>query len=130
MNNTKLLTRGGIYTAISVLLVYLSNVLPTSKLSILTISSAVIPLSILTIKVKSTILVYAATSLICIILGLRVISIAYIFFFGLYGIVKYYIEHLGKLALEIILKLIFFNISFFIVFFLKNEFIDVFIKDL
>lgn len=122
MTNSNSITRGGIYTAVSVILVYLSSVLPTSKLTILTAASAIIPLSILTIKVKNTIVVYAATSLLCLVLGLRAAALAYILFFGLYGIVKYYIERLRNLPIEILLKLIFFNISFAAVFLLAKVF--------
>jgi hypothetical protein len=45
-------------------------------------------------------------------------AIAYTLFFGLYSIVKYYIEKIRKVYLEIILKLAFFNISFLLMYYI------------
>ena len=42
----------------------------------------------------------------------KVALLPYIFFFGLYGLAKYYIEKIGKRPIEYILKLLFFNASF------------------
>jgi hypothetical protein len=111
------LTRGGIYSALSVIILYISSIAPTSKLSLLTIASAIIPFSLLTTNVKTSILVYIATSILSAMLGLRSMAIAYALFFGLYSIVKYYIEKIRKAYLEIILKLTFFNISFLIIYY-------------
>lgn len=111
------LTRGGIYTALTILFVYLSSVSPTSKLSLLALASAIIPLAILTTNVKNAVLVYVASSILCFLLGLRGMAIVYTLFFGIYGLAKYYIERLRKLPLEYILKFIFFNMSFLIIYY-------------
>lgn len=112
------LTRGGIYSALSVIILYISSIAPTSKLSLLTIASAIIPFSLLTTNVNTSILVYIATSILSAMLGLRSMAIAYALFFGLYSIVKYYIEKMRKAYLEIVLKLAFFNISFLIIYYI------------
>jgi hypothetical protein len=107
------------------LLVYLSSVLPTSKLSLLALASAIIPLSIITTGVKNSVMVYASSSLLCFVLGLRGMALAYTLFFGLYSLAKYYIERLQKLTLEYLLKLLFFNVSFLIIYyFYKTLFTD------
>lgn len=125
MNKINNLTRGGIYSALTVLLVYLSSVIPTSKLSLLALASAIIPLSIITTGVKNSIMVYAASSLLCFILGLRGMAIAYTLFFGLYSLIKFYIERMRKLPLEYLLKFLFFNLSFLIIYyFYKTLFTD------
>lgn len=111
MNISEVISKGGIYTALSIILIYLASIFPTNKLFILGICTCLIMISMMTLGLKSTITVYIATS----ILGLlfcasKFIVILYIFLFGVYGIVKYFIEKLNNVWLEIILKLIFFNI--------------------
>jgi hypothetical protein len=118
------LARGGLYTALSVILMYFSIILPTNKLSILTLVSAVIPLSIITTNLKNSILVYVASSIIALILGFKGTALAYLLFFGLYGIIKYYIERIRKLLFEIILKLAFFNLSMLILYFISKTFLN------
>jgi hypothetical protein len=117
MSKVNNLTRGGIYTALTVVLVYMSNIAPTSKLSLLALASVIIPLAILTTNVKTAVLVYAASSLLCFLLNLGGVAIIYTLFFGLYGIAKYYIEKLRKLPIELILKFLVFNLSFSVMYF-------------
>lgn len=109
---------GGFYTAITILLLYLSSILPTSKLTLLTLVSGIIPLSLMTTGMKNTLVVYSSSFIISFFIGLREISLLYLLFFGIYGIVKYYIEKTSKLPIEIILKLISFNISLLIILFI------------
>jgi hypothetical protein len=126
MNKTSSLAKGGIYTALSIIMIYLANISPTSKITFLAIAAAIIPLSIITTNIKNSTAVFAATSILSLLLGLRGAAITYILFFGLYGFVKYYIERLRKLPLEWLLKLTFFNISFFSMFFIyKILFLDI-----
>ncbi|NFF04104.1 hypothetical protein EXN41_01715 [Clostridium botulinum] len=106
------IAKGGIFTAISFLLIYLSTILPVNKLSLLATASAIIPIAIISTNAKNGFFVYLSTSILCsIVVGISRISVVfYIIFFGLYGIIKYYIERLNKLYIEIILKFTFFNI--------------------
>ncbi|MDT8718712.1 hypothetical protein IAI10_18810 [Clostridium sp. 19966] len=117
MNNTKNIARGGLYAALTVILIYISGIIPTSKLSLLTIVSAIIPYSILTTGVKNSFVVYFAASLLSLILGIKGIAFAYVIFFGLYGFVKYYVEALDKMVIEFIIKFVFFNLSMGILYF-------------
>lgn len=118
------ITRGALITALGVVLVYLCSILPTSRLFILGIASCLIPFSVMKINIKVSLTVYAATSLISIMLiGVRDITLAYILFFGIYGIVKYLIEKIRKLPFEIFLKLAYYNLSLLILFLIfKNLF--------
>lgn len=126
MPYSKKIAYGGFFTAITIILLYLSYILPTSKLTILTLVSAVIPLSILTTGVKNTFIVFLSSFAVSFFLGLREMSLLYLLFFGVYGIVKYYIEKLYKIPLEIFLKLIFFNISLgLILFIIKSTLINI-----
>ena len=129
MNKTINIARGGLFTALGVLFIYLSTVSPTSKIYILGIASCIIPLSILTTTVKYSFFIYIATSLLSLLLvGFRGNVAAYILFFGLYGFAKYYIEKLKNIFLEIFLKLAFFNITIGILYFLYKIFFTNLIK--
>ncbi len=106
------IAKGGIFAALSLILLYLSSIFPTNKLFILGIASCIIPLSIMITGIKNTIVVYSAVSLLSFfIIPSKIISIAYILIFGSYGFAKYYIEKLRNIPLEIILKLLYFNVT-------------------
>lgn len=126
MSKGKKAAYGGLYTALTIILLYLSFILPTSKLTILTLVSAVIPLSILTTGVKNTLIVFLSSFAVSFFIGLREMSLLYISFFGIYGIIKYYIEKVTKVILEVFLKLLFFNISLsMILFIIKSALINI-----
>ncbi|NFG54224.1 hypothetical protein FC791_04005, partial [Clostridium botulinum] len=118
------IAKGGIFTAISFLLIYLSTILPVNKLSLLATASAIIPIAIISTNAKNGFLVYLSTSILCsIVVGISRISVIfYIVFFGLYGIIKYYIERLNKLYIEIILKFAFFNICLIVLLYIYKLF--------
>ncbi len=110
------LTLGGILIALTLVILYSSSILPISTLTILTLASCLIPICIIRSSVKTGFLVYiGSTTLGFFIIPINII-VYYGLFFGVYGIIKYYIERLRKLSLEIILKLIIFNIIFIIIF--------------
>lgn len=122
MNKASNIAKGGLFTGLSVIFIYLSSIMPTNKLALLAAASFIIPISILTIGIKMTFVEYLAVS----ILGLflipsKGIALAYILFFGLYGFVKLYTEKIRKAPLEVILKLLFFNIVVVISAFLYTQ---------
>jgi hypothetical protein len=109
--NTTNVSRGGLFTALSVIFIYISTLLPINKLYFLAIASCIIPISIIKTSVKNTVVVYLATSIISLLIcGPKASVILYGIFFGVYGIIKYYIEKLRNFITEVILKLLFFNI--------------------
>lgn len=113
------IAKGGIFAALSLILLYLSSVIPTNRLSMLTIASCIIPLSIMLTGVKNTVVVYGSVSLLSLfIIPSKLISISYILIFGSYGFVKYFIEKLRNIPLEIVLKLLYFNVTSAIIIFL------------
>lgn len=123
MKKTLDLARGGLFTALGVLFIYLSSVIPTSRLYVLGIASCIIPLSILTTNLKTSFLIYISTSILSLLIaGFKGTVLMYIFLFGLYGFVKYYIEKLRNMPFEIILKLIYFNISIGILYYFYTAF--------
>lgn len=112
---SKFIAKGGILTSLGLIFIYLSTIIPTNKLFLLSITSCLIIISILITDKKTSFIVYLSTSLLSFLLfGLKGTIILYFTFFGIYSFVKYKIEKLNKLYLEIILKLIFFNLCVFV----------------
>lgn len=117
------IAKGGIFTALSVIVLFLSNLIPINTLFFLIVASAIIPLTLISTNLKTTIIVYIATSVLSFfLLPSKQLAINYFFLFGIYGIVKFFIEKINKSWVEIILKLIFFNVSYFVIFKLTTEF--------
>ena len=90
-SKTTYITKGGIYVALSLVILYASVLVPFNTMFILLLASSIIPLSILTIGVKPTIIVYIAVSSISyFIIPTKSICIMYLLFFGSYGFIKYF----------------------------------------
>ena len=120
---TSHIAKGGILTAIGFIFIYLSTIMPVNKAYLLALASCIIPLSVITTNIKNAMVVYFSTSLLSLLIcGVKITVISYIIFFGLYGLIKYYIEILRKLYLEFILKLLFFNIDLIMLFFIYKLF--------
>ena len=98
---------GGILVALTSIVLYATSILPISTIAILTIASAIIPVCIIRSDIQTSIFVYISSSLIAFFLVPINISLLYFIFFGIYGIVKYFIERMRKEKIEILLKLIF-----------------------
>lgn len=121
MNNNRSLAsavaRGGLLTALGVLCVYLSSYLPTNKIFLQAVATCLIMVGIMITGVKNSIAIYTATALLSLLLcGIRLTTISYIVFFGLYGFVKHYIEGLNKKGLEYVLKLVYCNLCILVLF--------------
>ena len=123
--NSKDLALGGILIALTTIILYSTSILPISTISILTVASAIIPICIIRSNVKNAVFVYIASSMLAFFIAPINISVMYILFFGIFGVVKYYIESLDKIVLEYILKLIFFNIVFLIGFIFMQSILGV-----
>jgi len=128
MNNNKKvksITLSGILLAFTVICVFLATFLPTSVLSLYAISSLFIAVIIIEFGTKAGWAFYLASSILSIVLIPRLEVIPFVVFFGLYGLIKLYIERLHSRVLEYILKLIYFNICLVLgMFFLKELILD------
>lgn len=123
-NNTLGIARGGIFVALSLMVIYLSTIIPVNKLFMLGMAAVIIPISIISTGIKNAIVVYISTSILSVLLlGIKGNVIGYILFFGLYGFVKLYIEKISNLFIEITLKLICFNISMYSIYLISKLFI-------
>lgn len=118
------LALGGILTALTIVTLFISILIPINTFAILTISSCFVPIAIMRSNVKIGILVYLASSIIGFFLVPLDIMIPFILYFGIYGLVKFYIEKLRNMPLEIVLKLVFSNIMLFIGYILFTKFIS------
>lgn len=121
----KEITLSAILIALTIIILYLNLLLPISTISILTLASLLIPIALIRGSMKSAILVYISSSIIGLFLIPINIILLYILFFGIYGIVKYFIEKINNMPLEILFKIIFFNIILFISFFIFKTFISI-----
>lgn len=118
------LALGGILTALTIVTLFISILIPINTFAILTISSCFVPIAIMRSNVKIGILVYLASSIIGFFLVPLDIMIPFILYFGIYGLVKFYIEKLRNMPLEIVLKLVFSNIMIFIGYILFTKFVS------
>ncbi|MDF2879193.1 MAG: hypothetical protein K0S30_2289 [Clostridia bacterium] len=110
----KELTLGGILTALTLIALYLTIIFKTNTLTLLTLASFMVPLGLIRGTLKTACLIYISSSLLCFLIVPINTALLYSLFFGLYGIIKYFIEKINHLYVELFLKLIFFNMLFFI----------------
>ena len=99
-----------VLAAVSLILLYLSTLLPTGRMGIVALAGLTPAAAVVSSGVGAGVLCYAGTGILALILlpdkgG----ALLYLLFFGLYPIVKYAVERLRRLPLELLLKLVFFN---------------------
>lgn len=117
----KYIAENGIITALTLAILYSASIIPISTLSILTVASCLIPISIIRTSIKNTILVYIASSILSFFLVTINIAIYYILFFGIYGIIKYFIEKIRNILIELVLKLVSFNMLLSVIYFIGTN---------
>lgn len=121
---TKLIALNGILGALAVICLLLATVMPTGRISLYALSSFFISVSIMESGIKAGWLFYAATSLVgLIIVPEKLALVPYVVFFGFYGIAKHYIEKIGRIIIEYIIKYMYFNACLGAAFLTAREFI-------
>ncbi len=119
---TKKIALNGILGALAVICLVLATVLPTNKISLYALSSFFVAVSIIESGVKAAWIFYVSTSLLGFILLPNKLGILpYAVFFGVYGIVKHYIEKLDKIMIEFAIKLVYFNLCLGLAVLLASE---------
>ena len=122
-SKAKKVSLSGILIALTVISLFLSVIVPTNTLSFYALSSFFISIIIMEFGTNSGWAFYAASSILAlIILPDKIGLIPYVAFFGLYGLIKFYIERLKKLLLEYILKIAYFTAAFAIAWTFAKEF--------
>lgn len=124
-SNARRIALNGILGALALISLFLAAVMPTSRLALYALSSFFISVAIIESGIKAGWLFYGSTALLGLILLPDKLAMApYVIFFGFYGIAKYYIEKLGRLLPEYIIKFAYFNVSLAIAwFFIRQVFI-------
>lgn len=110
-SRTMKIALGGVCLALTIIFLFAGSIVPGIELTLFAISSLFTAVMILEIGVKGGVLLYAAA----VLLGLAIIPnkpaiIPYAFFFGYYGILKYYVEKLPGRWMQLALKSGFFAI--------------------
>lgn len=108
------IAKGGLFTALSIIFLYVAAIMPTNKIAFLALASAVIPVTLITCNLKSAYLVYISTCILSFIIPNKGICILYIFIFGFFGIIKFYAEKMTNKIFEYIIKFAYFNIALLI----------------
>ncbi len=122
---SKYIAESGLLVSLTLIILYGTSILPISTLSILTIASCLIPIAIIRTSVKSSILIYIASSILSFLLVPTNIAIYYMLFFGLYGIIKYFIEKIRNFPIELLSKIIAFNILLTIIYLITKSFLGI-----
>lgn len=103
---------GGILAGLCVAFLYLASYLPTSRLFLYGVSSVFCSIIIIEIGHKWSWAFYMATSMLAFfIIPNKVDIVPYLIFFGFYGILKYYIEAIRNIPLQMSVKAACFAVS-------------------
>ena len=120
--NTKKIALGGILLTLTVVSVFFATIAPTGRLSLYALSSFFISIVVIESGAKSGWIFYISSCLLSlIVVQNRIGLIPYISFFGIYGLVKYYIEKINRSVPEYLLKAAFFSINLAIAVFLAGQ---------
>ena len=108
---TKRTAMSGLLLALAIIFLYAESILPTARLSLYALSSFMVSIIIINYSAKVGWIFYIASCLLAlIVIPDKIGIIPYVAFFGVYGIIKFYIEKLGKRLPEYLLKLLFYNL--------------------
>ncbi|MDD2483426.1 MAG: hypothetical protein PHQ50_00145 [Eubacteriales bacterium] len=120
------LSFGGIMLGLSWITLFFAAFIPGMELTLFSLCTFYVVLVVGVTSVVNGWILYAATCLLVLVMIPDKIAILpYVFFFGLYGLVKFYIERIRKTPIEYLLKLLFFNLSWGItIFVFKSAFLS------
>lgn len=108
-SKTSTIALGGICLALTVIFMFAGSIVPGIELTLFAVSSLFTAVMIMESGVKGGVIMYGAAVLLGLVLiPSKLAMIPYAFFFGYYGIVKYFIEKLHRGSLQIIIKAAFF----------------------
>ncbi len=103
------ITMGGIYLALTLIFLWGAGFVPGIELTLFACSSFFTAFMLLEAGVGGSVLIFAAASLLgFILLPNKLAMVPYVFFFGYYGILKFYIEKLRTAKTQVVVKLLFF----------------------
>ena len=128
-NKTRNLSLAALFSAFSVISLYIASVWPTGQLGLTAVASLFVAAAVIESGISYGIYVFIVSSVVSIlIVPNRLTPILFILFFGYYPIVKSLIEKQSHITLQILSKLLVFNISFAVIFYIFNELVIAFIS--
>lgn len=115
---TRRLTVGGICVALSVISVVLASIVPGFELTLYGVSSVFIAVMIIETGLSAGVMVYIATILLSLVLVPNKLGIIpYVFFFGIYPVIKFFAEKLrnpvGQVAVKVVCFTAIFGVAWF-----------------
>lgn len=111
MNNmSKKIAYSGILLAVNIILLLMTNIIPMNTMFLMGLASLPVSIIIMEYKIKTGIVFYIASVILSfIIIQNKVQWVMYVFTFGIYGLIKYFIEKGRPVYVELLLKLCFAN---------------------
>lgn len=111
MKHASRVALGGVLAALSLLLLWIAALMPSGRMGMVAVAGLVPAAGVISGGLSTGFLCYGAAGL----LGLLILpdkgcALLYAAFFGVYPMVKSAIERLRKLPLELLCKLVFFNV--------------------
>lgn len=98
-------------TALSVVILYIASILPTIKLTVCLVASAIICIIMMKYGARGAVAVYLSTSAVALIISPdKTIAFGYFLFFGNYPILKAFVENINNIKTEWIVKVILFAV--------------------
>ena len=109
----------GILLALNIILLLLSNIIPINTVFFMGLDSFLISIVIMEYGFKLGILFYIASSVLSfLVLPNKAQWLIYIFTFGIYGLIKYLVEKDRPFYIDILLKLVYANLSILSLYFM------------
>ncbi|ONI44015.1 hypothetical protein AN641_08515 [Candidatus Epulonipiscioides gigas] len=126
---TRDLTTGGVLVALSLILFYSLNLIPTNTATILVIAGFMPVVGYLRCSLKTAVVVYVSSTILAFLLFSPMLGILY-FLIGSYGIIKSFIEAKNNLVVENILKIVCFTIIGVIAILIASPFLNPYLTQL
>ncbi len=113
------------FAAMSLLFLYLASVLPTMRIAMYFLSSVFVMGLVIEEEIGLAILMFIGVSLMSLLLMPNILRVLpYVFFFGHYGIGKYYIQtRIKDKVAGYIIKLIYYNVAVALIYLLAKQII-------
>lgn len=122
MRKSNSIALSGIFLGLSLITLYFESVLPTGRLALFALSSFFVGIIVIEGGIRDGWIFYFAVAILAFFLVPDKLNVfPYVFFFGIYPLVKYYIEKLHKKYFEIVLKLTLFNAVLVVAFLFAKE---------
>lgn len=120
-SNSKKIALAGILTALAVTALFLENIFSTGKLGFYVLAGFILSVVIMECGLFFGWISYAAVSMLALlVVPEKTAVVPYFLFFGIYSLIKCYIEKLNRIIPEWVLKFVFFNISLFVMWQIAN----------